>query len=315
MKFNSITIDPQNNDIRLDRYFKRHYNHVNFASIAKLIRKKLIKVNGKRADISTRLISGDIVIIPDFINEQIFTPKEINIDTKYIKLIKDAVIFKDENIIVINKPSGLAVQGGSKIKISVDDLSVYLQDEYPQKPKLVHRIDKDTTGLLVLARSSNIAAKISEVIKFRKFHKHYLAICLNRPKNSSGKIDFPLQKIKDENIDFEKVEKTKDNTKKAITYYDVLDYAAQKYCLIQVQIITGRTHQIRAHLSMIGCPILGDDKYGINSNISHIEQNKLFLHAYRLEFELLGKNYRFIADLPSYFIQALNNLGLSVNNK
>lgn len=317
MKFSTVTIYSDDHGIRLDRFFKRYYKDLHFTLIAKLVRKKLIKLNGKRADISTKLSQGDVLTFPIIeINTAHQEPSNAtnhNLD-RYANVIKDSVIYEDENIIVINKPYGLAVQGGSKIKVSVDDLSIYLQKDYPEKPKLVHRIDKDTTGLLVLARSSSIASKVSELIKSKNFHKIYLALCLNEPTHLSGKIDSPLSKVNSDYNGYEKVS-VHDKGKQAITFYQVLDYAANKYSLIEAKIITGRTHQIRVHLSSIGCPIVGDDKYGIEDNLSNVIQNKLYLHAYRLEFELLGQKYKFNAPLPVYFTEALNNLGLDVNNK
>jgi 23S rRNA pseudouridine955/2504/2580 synthase len=310
MKAQSVTITADDQGIRLDRYFKRHHSEVNFGIIAKLVRKKQIKLNGKRADIGTKLAEGDILTHPK-LHEQHTPHKELQVNDKYIKLIKDAVVFMDAHIIVLNKPSNLAVQGGSKIKISVDDLSAYLQFEYTEKPKLVHRLDKDTSGLLVLARKTNVAAELSEIIKNKKFHKTYLALCLNVPKNTSGKVDIPIDKLIDPKTNFEKV-RTDIKGKRAITYYEVLDRAADKYSIIKAHIITGRTHQIRVHLSSLGCPIIGDDKYGIRSEIANNIVDKLYLHAYKLDFDLRGKHYNFSADLPNYFNDALNDLGLSV---
>ncbi len=314
MKFKTVTITSDDANIRLDRYFKRHHANVSFGVIAKLVRKKHIKVNGKRSDISTKLVEGDVITHPNLHEqaksefEQVFKPV---VNSKYVDIIMNSVIFVDENIIVLNKPLGLAVQGGSKIKVSVDDLSVHLKYDYDEKPKLVHRLDKDTSGLLVLARKANTAAKLSGIIKHKNFHKTYLALCLNAPKTMSGKIDTPISKIKDLKTNFEKVAENPKG-QYAITYYKVLDRAFNKYSLIEAQIITGRTHQLRVHLSSIGCPIIGDDKYGTRSEISNSVQDKLYLHAYKLEFELEGKEYQFTAPLPDYFNDALNNLGLSV---
>lgn len=314
MKFQTVTITSDDADIRLDRYFKRHHPNISFGVIAKLTRKKQIKLNGKRADISTKLSDGDVLTYPTLQEQHDDTPRlDTRIHDKYIDLIKDAVLFMDEHIIVLNKPFGLAVQGGSKIKVSVDDLSVYLKYDYDEKPKLVHRLDKDTSGLLVLARKANVAAELSEVIKRKNFHKIYLALCLNVPKEKSGKIDMPINKLTDPKTNFEKV-KEDPKGKHAITHYRVLDRAAAKYSLIEANIITGRTHQIRVHLSSIGCPIIGDDKYGVRSEVSSSVADKLYLHAYKLEFELRGKEYKFNAELPDYFNDALNDFGLSVKD-
>ncbi len=310
MKFQTVTITSEDADIRLDRYFKRYHPEVAFGMIAKLVRKKDIKLNGKRADISTKLVEGDILSYPK-LQEKELIASSIQHKDKDIELIKNSVIFMDENILVLNKPSGLAVQGGSKIKISVDDLAEHLKYDYEDKPKLVHRLDKETSGLLVLARKTSVAGDLSEVIKRKNFHKIYLALCLNTPKSASGKIDMPIEKTLDTKTNFEKVTATTKG-KTAVTYYKVVDRAASKYSLIEAEIITGRTHQIRVHLSSIGCPIMGDDKYGIRSEISSGIRDKLYLHAYKLQFELRGKEYNFTADLPNYFADALDDFGLLI---
>jgi len=296
MKFQTVTITSEDADIRLDRYFKRYHPEVAFGMIAKLVRKKDIKLNGKRADISTKLVEGDILSYPK-LQEKELIASSIQHKDKDIELIKNSVIFMDENILVLNKPSGLAVQGGSKIKISVDDLAEHLKYDYEDKPKLVHRLDKETSGLLVLARKTSVAGDLSEVIKRKNFHKIYLALCLNTPKSASGKIDMPIEKTLDTKTNFEKVTATTKG-KTAVTYYKVVD--------------RGRTHQIRVHLSSIGCPIMGDDKYGIRSEISSGIRDKLYLHAYKLQFELRGKEYNFTADLPNYFADALDDFGLLI---
>lgn len=315
MKYQTIIVNSDDEGIRLDRWFKRHHPNTPFGIIAKLIRKKDIRLNEKRADISDKIKAGDKISFPilNEYNDEMEITKKAEVSDKYIKLILDSVIYKDEHIIVINKPIGLAVQGGSKIKISVDDLAEYLKFGYEQKPKLVHRLDKETSGLLVLARKSNVASDLSKVIQGKNFDKTYLAICVGVPKVHSGKIDTPIEKLEDPDTHFEKV-KTSATGKKAVTFYKVLDRAEKQYSLIQADIITGRTHQIRVHLSSIGCPILGDEKYGLRSEVSRVVEDKLYLHAYILKFDLYGKTYKFTAEFPKHFKEALNDLGLDVNN-
>lgn len=315
MKYQTIIVNQDDNGIRLDRWFKRHYPNTPFGIIAKLVRKKDIRLNDKRADIADKISTGDKLSFPmlkEYDDEP--TQKRTNdISDDDIKMILDSVIYKDDYIIVINKPTGLAVQGGSKIKISVDVLAEHLKFEYDEKPKLVHRLDKETSGLLVLARKSNVAADLSRVIQGKHFDKTYLAICVGVPKVLSGKIDTPIEKLEDAETKFEKV-KPSQTGKKAVTFYQVLDRAEKQYSLIQADIITGRTHQIRVHLSSIGCPILGDEKYGQRSEVSRVVEDKLYLHAYKLGFTLYAKKYSFDAEFPPHFKEALNDLGLSVNN-
>jgi 23S rRNA pseudouridine955/2504/2580 synthase len=232
-----------------------------------------------------------------------------NVPNAMIERLKDAVIFQDDNIIVINKPAGLAVQGGSRIVHSIDELSSYLQDEAMGKPKLVHRIDKNTTGILILARSAHIASKISEIIKRRQIRKTYIALCKGAPKLFEGTIDTPLPSHHSQ-IDDDKEVKMR----KAITHYRVIDKAYNQYSLLELEIPTGRNHQIRIHLASINCQVIGDKKYGSFSEIQRNIPNKMYLHAHTLSFEMLGINYNLVAALPPHFNEALKLLELSDKN-
>jgi 23S rRNA pseudouridine955/2504/2580 synthase len=306
---NSATVKHEDHDIRLDKWFKRHFQHISFIKIAKLIRKGTIRVNKKKVGIDHRISEGDIILYPTFTE----TPQDAKIrsNKRLEQELLNAVIYKDANILVLNKPHGIAVQGGSKIKDSIDELSHCLQFEYDEKPKLVHRLDKDTTGVLLLARKTNIAAKLGELFKSKQLKKTYLALVKGCPKPAMGKIDIPLEKSL--HSKFEKMEKSSKGAK-SITLYKVLDHAGHKYSLVELELVTGRTHQIRAHLSMIDCPILGDEKYGNRADLFKGIDKKLYLHSYKTDISLDGKKYTFVAPLPNYFKHALNTLGLSDNN-
>ncbi len=306
---NNIKVKNDDAGIRLDRWFKRHYSHVPFGLVAKMVRKGIIKLNSKKADIASTLEVGDEIRFPNF--EIQAEPTQRKSNPKLEKEIIDSIIYKDQNIIVLNKPVGLAVQGGTKIAYSIDDVSDCLRFGYDDKPKLVHRIDKDTSGILVLARKANVAAKLAEIFRFKKMNKFYLAILQGVPKPHSGKIDIPI--AKEEKDKFEKVRKNSKG-QKALTYYRVMDYTANKFALVEFELVTGRTHQLRVHSSLIECPILGDEKYGLRDEVSSNIPMQLYLHSYKMEFEFEGKILKFKAELPKQFRETLNTLGLSVNN-
>lgn len=306
---NNIKVKKDDEGIRLDRWFKRHHKHVPFGLVAKMLRKGIIKLNGKKTDISKILQTGDEIRFPNFDIQAEPTQRKSN--PKLEKEIIESIIYKDKNIIVLNKPVGLAVQGGTKIAYSIDDISDCLRFGYDEKPKLVHRIDKDTSGILVLARKANVAAKLAEIFRFKKMQKFYLAILQGVPKPSQGKIDIPIEKEQKGN--FEKVRRNPKG-QKALTYYRVMDYTANKFALVEFELVTGRTHQLRVHSSLIDCPILGDDKYGKREEVSSNIPLQLYLHSYKMEFEFEGKTIKIKADIPKQFRETLNTLGLSVNN-
>lgn len=310
MDFQKVTVSIDDTGIRLDRWFKRNYANVPFAQIAKMIRKKLIRVNAKSSDISTRVETDDVISFPEFTHSVGDDPKPAtkHIDASYKKLILDALIYKDDKILVLNKPAGLAVQGGTKVSISVDDLSEYLKFEYEEKPKLVHRIDKETSGILILARKANVASQLAALFKARKIEKHYLALTYGVPKERSGKIVSKIAKVKTGN--FERMVQSEDG-KTAITYYRVIDSAPKEYAILELNIVTGKTHQIRAQLAEMETPIVGDDKYSTRAPLIDILDKKLYLHASTVRFVLDEKEYAFEAELPPYFEDALNTLALS----
>lgn len=306
----TVVIESEDHDIRLDRWFKRHEPHMQFSMLAKLMRKGKIRVDGKKQDPSFRITEGETLTYPIIhVADEDVVRVKAPMQNRYIDEINDAIIFMNDDIIVLNKPAGLAVQGGSKISISVDDLAEELKFEYDQKPKLVHRLDKETSGILVMARKTSVAAELSEMFRVKQISKKYLALVTGLPKPFEGKIDIPLEKVMNDKENFEKVDKSAKG-KKAITYYKVLDYASDVMALVELDLITGRTHQIRAHMSLIGHPIFGDDKYG---DFESRQEKKLYLHSYKTEFEYKGEKFSFTADLPTHFKEKLSFVGLSTS--
>lgn len=299
-----VKIKPEDDGIRLNRWFLREYPALSMSRLQKLLRTKQIKVDGKRAETSTRLIAGQEIRIPPLDNEKATSDNTV-LNKSDIDYITSMVIFKDKNIIALNKPSGLAVQGGTNTSRHIDGLLEALKFENAEKPKLVHRIDKDTSGILVLARNRKMADILTKAFRERDLNKTYLALVRGCPEKLSGEIKLPLEKVG------EKMQIVNDG-KKAVTQYQVLDKAGKKYALVEAKPLTGRTHQIRVHLEGIGTPILGDDKYYGKERCRLSEvADKLYLHAYQIDLSAVyGKNTIIRAELPKHFIEACQFFGL-----
>ena len=301
-----IKIKPEDDGIRLNRWFLREYPALSLSRLQKLLRTKQIKVDGKRAETSTRLTAGQEVRLPPLDNEKA-APEIKTISNKDIEYITSMVIYKDKNIIVLNKPSGLAVQGGTNTTRHIDGLLEALKFELAEKPRLVHRIDKDTSGLLVLARNRQTAETLTKAFREHTLQKTYLALTRGCPDQFAGEINLPLEKVG------ERVQVLSDG-KKALTRYRVLDNAGKKYALIEAEPLTGRTHQIRAHLEALGTPILGDDKYFGRERVRLSEvADKLYLHAYKIDLSsVFAKKTIITAPLPPHFQQACQFFGLEI---
>lgn len=311
-----ISIPQEYCDTRLDKFLLSIFQNTQYSNLQKLIRKKDIKVNDKRVETNYRLSLGDIVSMPEFIYNDLKKsnkkPKtqQKEITKQQIKNFINTIIYKDQNIIAINKPQGLAVQGGTNIKISVDDYLPYLKFGSQQDPKLVHRIDKDTSGLLLIARNNPTAKKLTNLFNEKnKIKKTYLAIVIGKLSKISGEISHPL--IKKLSGGIEKVYKDSKLGKEAITKFRVLSYS-KKYniSLIEAEILTGRTHQIRVHLKEFGHPILGDGKYGGKKAFVEGLGRTLHLHSYKIEIKELELKLK--AKFPLRFLKTIRKAGLKI---
>ncbi len=300
-----VKVKNEDDGIRLNRWFLKYYPGLSLGRLQKLLRTKQIKVNGQRVEANTRLESGQEVRVPPLENEK----KEIvhnTVSNRDARYIEDMVIYKDENIIVLNKPSGLAVQGGTNMQRHIDGLLDALKFDYEEKPKLVHRIDKDTSGVLVLARHRKMADILTKAFREHTLQKTYLALARGVPSKEYGEIKAPLEKLDG------RVQVTPEG-KSAVTEYHVIDSVGDKFSLIEASPLTGRTHQIRVHLESVGAPILGDDKYFGNERLkSSLFASKLHLHAYKIDLSAVyGKKIVVKAKLPDYFKDSLKTLGLN----
>lgn len=301
-----IKVKPADDGMRLNRWFLKYYPGLSLGRFNKLLRTKQIKVDGGRAEAGLKLVAGQEIRVPPLEAESRPIEPRTGLSAKDEAFIKSLVIYKDENIIVINKPSGLAVQGGTNTTRHIDGMLDGLKFGMEEAPKLVHRIDKDTSGILVLARSRKSAELLTKAFRERDLHKTYLALTRGIPAKESGEIKAPLEKCG------EKVTVLAEG-KRAITDYRVVEEVGDKFALLEACPLTGRTHQIRAHLEYIGCPIVGDDKYFGTERKRFAElSDKLFLHAYKIDLSgIYSKLSEIKAPLPEHFKQALKVLGIS----
>ncbi len=295
-------------NVRLDKYIKALYKNLPFSKICKCIRKNQIKVNKKRAKYDQILGIGDIVTI--YIDKHKILKKKKSIDNiSLVKKITFGVVYEDKDILVINKPSGIDVHGNKKNKITlIDQVLKYLDynETWDFKPYLAHRLDRDTSGVIIIAKTRLALEYFFDAFKKRKVKKDYIAIVYGKPKNNSGIINMPIEKI-DKGI---RKACISGSGKEAITEYKLLETKGIDKHIISKLILTpktGKIHQIRLHLEYIGLPILGDRQYGdwgINKIFKETHNiNRVMLHAYTIEFihPILNKPVSFRVSIPKCF--------------
>ena len=310
-----ITVKPYDEGVRIDNYILKKCKEMPFFLVQKLLRTGQIRVDGHRVKGSLRLQVGNKVRIPS----SFILPVKVSINDKIsnslTKKIKDQyILFRDSNIIAINKPAGLSVQGGTKIKYHIDGLLDNFKFDLENRPKLVHRLDKETSGVLLLARTPIIARRLTKAFKNKEISKNYVAVVHGKFPKSNGEINIPLEKISFLNSG--KSEMTAKDTKQAVTKYNVLwkgKFENNIISIVEFIPITGRKHQIRAHAYHVGCPIIGDKKYYIKSKnsgcISKYYEN-MFLHAKELGVpDLEGITIRIKAPFPSYMTKLFSLIG------
>ena len=301
-----IKVKEADDGMRLNRWFMKYYPKLSLGHLQKLLRTKQIKVDGKKAETSLKLAAGAEIRVPPLHLDETEAPRQNRISKKDADFVLSMVIYKDNNILVLNKPSGIAVQGGTNTGFHIDGLLDALKFEQEEKPKLVHRIDKNTSGILVLARNRKYADLLTRAFRGHDLQKTYLALVRGCPLQMSGEIRAPLEKIGEKVM-------VAEGGKPAVTEYDVLDTVGDKFALIEARPLTGRTHQIRAHLEYLGTPIAGDDKYFGSERVRLSSVgDKLHLHAYKIDLSCLyNKKMVVSAPLPEHFRESLNNLGIN----
>lgn len=304
-------------EIRLDRWFRRHFPGLTQGAVQKLCRTGQIRVDGKRAEAATRLAPGQAVRVPPLPAAPAPAPQPKPADPAVARELEDLILYRDEHLIVLNKPHGLPVQGGPGISRHLDGMLDALRFDSPHRPRLVHRLDRDTSGVLVLARTPGVAAKLAAAFRGRDVHKTYWTVVAGRPVPLEGRIDLPLLRYAGARGE-RSVPATRDDedAQRAVTDYRTLDHAGQKLAWLELNPVTGRTHQLRVHCVALGAPIVGDLKYhepdqnGARSAIVEGLSNKLHLHARALDLpHPAGGRLQVEANLPPHIGQTFKTLG------
>lgn len=277
----TLYVDPGEEGVRLDRWFKRRWPHLNHIQIQKLARSGQIRVNGGRAKPDTRLSAGSQVRVPP-LPEAGPAREKGELDPREIAFARSLVLYEDEEVLALNKPAGLAVQGGTKTIKHIDRL-LSAWGEGLERPRLVHRLDRDTSGVLVLGKSPGAAAKLAGAFAKRRAQKTYWALVAGLPKPGQGILELPLVKQGVGDREMMIPADPKDpRAETAETEFVTLSRAADKVAWMALWPHTGRTHQLRAHMLAMGHPILGDPKYKTEASAELSGDLKLQLHARRL---------------------------------
>ena len=313
-KVRQFTVAEDDDGVRLDRWFKRHLPQIGFATVSRWARTGQIRIDGKRADPADRVATGQVVRVPpggDAATKAARAPKPLT--EAQLEMAKDMVILRTPSALVLNKPPGLATQGGSGTFEHVDGLlDAYASNDGP-RPRLVHRLDKDTSGVLLIARTPGSAAYFSKHFSGRSARKIYWALVMGVPQIEDGLIELPLGKQPGSGGEKMMVDESGAG-QSARTRYRVIDQAGSETAWVELQPLTGRTHQLRVHMAAIGHPIVGDGKYGgKDAFLSGLISRKMHLHARRLLIPAPGgESIDVTAPLPDHFATSMDNLGFEV---
>jgi 23S rRNA pseudouridine955/2504/2580 synthase len=311
----NVSVTPDEAGMRVDRFFEARFPGLSFSHIQRVIRKGEVRVNGKRTEPKNRLEAGQTVRIPPLRLDQ---PKPrapgSEADEKTREFLKSITLYEDADVLVFNKPMGLAVQGGSGTTRHLDGMLEVLRDAHGQRPRLVHRLDKDTAGCLLVAKTRFAASALAKTFRSRSARKVYWALVASVPKVPQGRISTFLAKEERDDESFMRIAQHGDKgASHAVTYYAVVDTSGPLLSWISLKPVTGRTHQLRAHMDHIGHPIVGDPKYFARENweLPGGMQNKLHLLARRIAVpHPRGGVIDVTAPLPPHMLQSWNLLGL-----
>ena len=311
-----FVVQPDDDGIRLDRWFKRHLPDASFNIVSRWSRTGQLRVDGKRATPGDRLLAGQAIRVPPADTSAAASARPVRkrreLTADEMDFALSMVIHKDDAALVINKPAGLATQGGTKTENHVDGLLDALFFEFDNRPKLVHRLDKDTSGALLLARTSRSAGHFSKAFSSRTARKVYWALVVGVPDIVDGFIDLPIGK--QPGSGGEKMHVDEQNGQSARTRYRIVERAGNTCAWVELQPYTGRTHQLRVHMAAIGHPIVGDGKYGgKDAFLTGTISRKMHLHARRLRIDHpQGHQIDVRADLPPHMQDSFADLGFDI---
>lgn len=308
----TVRVSDDEAGMRIDRFLEARFPGLSFSHIQRVIRKGELRVNGKRVDGKDRLEAGQSVRIPPL---KLEAPKTASTpaDDKTREFLKSIVLYEDDDVLVLNKPMGLAVQGGSGMTRHLDGMLDVFRDAKGQRPRLVHRLDKDTAGCILVAKTRFAASALTKTFRTRSARKVYWALVAGVPKPRQGRISTFLAKEEREDESFMRIAKHgEEGASHAVTYYAIVETAGQKLTWVSLKPVTGRTHQLRAHMAHIGHPIVGDPKYFSKENweLPGGIQNRLHLLARRISVpHPRGGTIDVSAPLPLHMQQSWNLLG------
>ena len=324
----TVAVSAEEADLRLDRWFRRHFPALGHGRLEKLLRTGQVRVDGKRARANARLSAGQLIRVPPLDAESSpdqparrMPPRKDKAWERDVEALRRAVLYRDADVLAINKPAGLAVQGGTGTHRHLDALLDGLRFDAAERPRLVHRLDKDTSGVLLLARNARAAAELTEAFRHKDVRKLYWAVVIGVPKLAQGRIDLGLSK--QPGRAGERVAPDLDGQgdgKRAITFYRVVEHVGKEVAWLALMPLTGRTHQLRAHCAAIGTPILGDGKYGGAAAFlpGKALPSKLHLHARAIELPRPGgpggrKTISVTAPLPPHMAETWQFFGFDAD--
>ena len=317
-KVQTVVVTPDEDNMRVDRFLEARFPGLSFSHIQRIVRKGELRVNGKRADSKDRLQAGQSIRIPPL---RLDAPKAggalSEAEEKTLHALKAMTLYEDEDVLVLNKPAGLAVQGGSGTTRHVDQMLEVMRDAKGQKPRLVHRLDKETSGCLLVAKTRFAATHLTGAFRHRSARKIYWALVAGVPKPKQGRISTFLAKEEGEEDTIMRIAAHgEEGASHAVTYYAVVETAANKLAWVSLKPVTGRTHQLRAHMAHIDHAIIGDPKYFTKENweLPGGLQNRLHLLARRIAIpHPRGGVIDVTAPLPPHMLQSWNLLGLEAD--
>jgi 23S rRNA pseudouridine955/2504/2580 synthase len=319
----TILVKDDEAGLRLDRWFRLHFPEVGYTYLQKLLRSGQVRVDSRRAQANVRLGAGQQVRVPQVVRSGAAsrpspTPP-LGLSKADRDFIERLILFEDEHVLVLDKPFGIAVQGGTGTKRHIDGLLAGMTDRFGDRPRLVHRLDRDTTGVLLVAKHRQAAAKLGRIFQTRSAAKTYWALVKGVPRPAQGKVEAAL--VKAAGPDGDRVRKAEPGEQElamhATTHYAVIDRVAHKVAWVSLKPVTGRQHQLRAHMALIGHPIVGDGKYqGDQVLVDSGIEPKLHLHARRLVLPhpVAGQaKIDVTAPLPPHMRQTWELLGLDAD--
>ncbi|MGB5905163.1 MAG: RluA family pseudouridine synthase [Xanthobacteraceae bacterium] len=316
-KVQTVIVTADENNMRVDRFLEHRFPGLSFSHIQRIVRKGELRINGKRADSKDRLEEGQSVRIPPL---KLDAPKIAQVSEaqqKTLDALKAMTLYEDADVMVLNKPAGLAVQGGSGMTRHVDQMLEAMRDAKGQKPRLVHRLDRETSGCLLIAKTRFAASALTGAFRHRSARKIYWALVAGVPKPKQGRISTYLAKEENEEESIMRIAAHGDEgASHAVTYYAVVETSAQKLAWVSLKPVTGRTHQLRAHMAHIDHAIVGDPKYFNKENwqLPGGIQNRLHLLARRIVIpHPRGGVIDATAPLPPHMLQSWNLLGLEAD--